>query len=428
MFKKYYIKHKLQKGMKLARTSDSDNIDRFHDNVVHAYKRAQQSEVPKLKREQETLRALVKTLSPADKNLYVATQRLANIKTELVRIESEFQEYMQTSAHTIFRYYEEKQQTSIGNNVANSGSVMAFFTRGVAKPENDTIDLLAVVAVPTCNDPSVTSGATKIPLTINKGAAEPLIDSLFDQNKRFYQKYWSRVGGHLAYAQDYTFNPNLCTACGTGELIPQDEDGTMQCNNEACGRYIVHIVDSQKSTHTEVQNEIYYTAYVRLNHFKEILSQFQAKQSTVIPPAIIARIRARLAKERLTAADICYTQMRHILTVIELSKYFEHIQHINAIFGVVPPKMDDELYDTLCMLFVEIQEPWARCCPPNRVNFFNYTYVLHQLLVLLDQRKYLPYLSMAADREMKDRVKQMEQDNVWKLVCKELDWLYCPVI
>ena len=433
--------------MKLARTSESDNIDRFHDNVVQAYKRAQQSDVPRLKREQASLRILVKTLPPSDKKHYVSAQRLRCIKTELSKIESDFQAYMQRSAHTIFRYYEEKQQTSVGNNVANSSSVMAFFTRGIVE---QTVDIGESIGVSGLSpEDSTISGEAKPQTIINTGEAkrgargdpkgsgasslgcgstEPLLDSLFDQNKRYYQKYWSSVGGHLAYAQDYTFNPNVCTGCGTGEMIPQDEEGTMQCNNDACGRYIVHIVDSQKSTHVEVQNEIYYTAYVRLNHFKEILSQFQAKQSTVIPTAVIDRVRARLAKERLVTADICYTQMRHILTVLELSKYFEHIQHINAIFGVVPPKMDDELYDTLCMLFVEIQEPWARCCPPNRVNFFNYTYVLHQLLVLLDQRKYLPYLSMAADREMKDRAKQMEQDNVWKLVCKELDWLYCPVI
>lgn len=387
--------------MKTGRTTSSDNIDKFHDSMVQKYNRAQQTDVPKLRQEQATLRSLVKTLSPSDKKLYAANQRLATIRTELARIESEFREYMQSSAHALFRYYEEKQQTSSGNNVANSSSVMAFFTRG--------LDLTS--------DP--TSGPTG-------GQELQTTRSQFDENKRFYQKYWTRVGGHLAHAQDYTFNPNLCTSCETGEMIPQDEEGTMQCNNDACGRYIIHIVDSQKSTHTEVQNEVYYTAYVRLNHFKEILSQFQAKQSTVIPPEIIARIRARMAKERMTVADINYTQMRHILTVLELSKYFEHIQHINAIFGVVPPKMDDELYNTLCMLFVEIQEPWARCCPPNRVNFFNYTYVLHQLLVLLDQRKYLPYLSMSADRELKDQAKRGEQEIVWRSVCAELDWLYCP--
>ena len=48
-------------------------------------------------------------------------------------------------------------------------------------------------------------------------------------------------------------------------------------------------------------------------------------------------------------------------------------------------------------------------CPPNRTNFFNYTYTLYQLCVLLDQTQYLPFIPM-----MKDREKQLEQDMIWK--------------
>ena len=85
--------------------------------------------------------------------------------------------------------------------------------------------------------------------------------------------------------------------------------------------------------------------------------------------------------------------------------------------------MSEELHETLCVLFIEIQKPWAIHCPANRTNFFNYTYTLYQLCVLLDQTQYLPYIPL-----MKDREKQLEQDQIWKKVCEELDWVYYPTV
>lgn len=105
------------------------------------------------------------------------------------------------------------------------------------------------------------------------------------------------------------------------------------------------------------------------------------------------------------------------------NKYFEHIQYINSILGIKPPVMDEELIETLCVLFIEIQQPWAIFCPLTRTNFFNYTYILCQLCVLLDQHQYLPFIPM-----MKDRIKQLEQDMIWKQVCEYLDWEYYPTV
>jgi hypothetical protein len=183
-------------------------------------------------------------------------------------------------------------------------------------------------------------------------------------------------------------------------------------------------VDSSKPNNKEPPSEVSYTAYIRLNHFKEILSQFQAKETTQIPEEVIEAIRARIKKERIQdLTTINYDKMREILRKLGLNKYFEHIQYINSIFGIKPPIMNEELHETLCVLFIEIQKPWAVHCPPNRTNFFNYTYTLYQLCVLLDQTQYLPYIPM-----MKDREKQFEQDMIWKKVCNDLDWEFFPSV
>ena len=54
------------------------------------------------------------------------------------------------------------------------------------------------------------------------------------------------------------------------------------------------------------------------------------------------------------------------------NKYYEHISYIKDKLGIRPPHMSSHLEDTLCNLFLEIQIPYAKYCPNNRVNFLNY--------------------------------------------------------
>ena len=237
--------------------------------------------------------------------------------------------------------------------------------------------------------------------------------------------YWKNVNNEIINQNDFVMSTDKCMFCNNGEMIPQEEDGIIICNNTSCGKYIVHIMDSSKPMNKEPPHEVSYTSYIRLNHFKEILSQFQAKETTQIPDEVIENIRNRIKKERITNLheELNYEKMREILRKLGYNKYFEHIQYINSMFGIRPPVMSEELHETLCVLFIEIQKPWAMHCPANRTNFFNYTYTLYQLCVLLEQTQYLPYIPL-----MKDREKQLEQDQIWKKVCNELEWQYFPTV
>jgi hypothetical protein len=286
----------------------------------------------------------------------------------------------------IFDYFEQKKDISSGNNKQNTNVLNQFF---------------------------------KIKTTGNSKTTQQYIAS-----RNIYQNYWRNVNNEITNIQDYFIQSDICESCGLGEMIPQDEEGILICNNTACGRFITYIVDSSKPTNKEPPNEVSYTAYIRLNHFKEILSQFQAKETTQIPEEVIEQIKMRIKKERINDySELNYDKMREILKKLGMNRYFEHIQYINSLFGIKPPIMNEELHETLCVLFIEIQKPWAVNCPPNRTNFFNYTYTLYQLCVLLDQTQYLPYIPM-----MKDREKQLEQDMIWKKVCMDLDWEFFPTV
>jgi hypothetical protein len=363
-------------------------IDEKHTQMLNEFYTVEIDTIPQLEETKTILKNQLRALdeNDIDQKMEIKDQ-IRDITEQLKKYKSMKNDYLLNNVPYIFNYFEEKKKISVGQS-GNKNILNSFFK---IKSENDVV-----------NNPK------------------------YQNSKNFYQNYWKNVNkDYIHIPGDQTFCFDVCQKCSTGELIPQDEEGIMICNNNRCGTYVQYIVDNEKPIYKEPPNEVTYNAYVRLNHFKEILSQFQAKETTQIPTHVIEAIRGRIKKERIQdmVTEINYEKMREILKKLGFNRYFEHIQYINSIFGIKPPVMSDELQDTLCILFIEIQEPWAIHCPIYRTNFFNCTYTLYQLCVLLNQTQYLPYIPM-----MKDREKQIEQDTVWKKVCDTLDWEFVPTV
>lgn len=353
--------------------------------------------IPALLNEKLALKARIATLKENQIDDYMdICDQIRVIQQRVRSLKQEKKKYLLDNSKYIFHYFEQKQQISSAD-------------QQVAKPSSAVINnFFKIKAIPDKEGSEVTNPAS----------------DKYAQSKKLYQKYWRNVNGEIGNIQDFIQSCDVCESCRKGEMIPQDEEGILICNNKECAKFVTYIVDNNKPTNKEPPNEVSYTAYIRLNHFKEILSQFQAKETTQIPEEVISAIRARIKKERIEdMSQITYDKMRDILRKLGLNKYFEHIQYINSLFGIKPPIMNEELHETLCVLFIEIQKPWAMHCPANRTNFFNYTYTLYQLCVLLDQTQYLPYIPL-----LKDLEKQRAQDQIWQLVCNTLGWLYIPSI
>ena len=363
-------------------------IDEKHSDMMNIFYVIENETIPKLLDEKQTIHSALKQTKMYSDEYHELKEKLEDIKAELKSLKRQKKDYLLQNSKYIFNYYEEKQKISSGENNIDSNTINMFFKIKGTTTESSDIN----------NDK-------------------------YKSSKQIYQQYWKNVDGDIIHLQEYVIDSDNCLLCNQGELIPLEEEGVLICNNVNCGKFMIHIVDNQKPLNKEMPNEVSYTAYIRLNHFKEILSQFQAKETTRIPDDVLDAVKNRIKKERKKMSEMNYTEMRNILSILGYNKYFEHIQYINSILGIKPPIMDEELIETLCVLFIEIQQPWAIYCPINRTNFFNYTYILCQLCVLLDQTQYLPFIPM-----MKDRIKQLEQDMIWKKVCDHLDWEYFPTV
>ena len=204
-------------------------------------------------------------------------------------------------------------------------------------------------------------------------------------------------------------------------MTPLEDEGVLICNS--CSRSIPYLIENEKPSYKEPPKEICFYAYKRINHFREILSQFQAKETTQIPEEIITNILKQIKKERISLSGFTDIRAKEILKKLGYNKYYEHIPFIKDKLGIKPPIMNPELELILCNLFIEIQAPYSRCCPDKRTNFLNYYYTIYKLCELLEQNQFLPYFPM-----LKDRDKRIEQDVIWKNICKEMDWEFIPTI
>ena len=369
-------------------------IDEKHTTLLEEFDKIEHETIPDLETERADLKERLKTSEAdnIDKKMDMK-DRIREINEQLNILRTKRKDYLLKNASYVFNYFEEKKKISVGE--ATNKNVLNSFFKVKMRDCSGNADIASVNS------------------------------SKYKNSRQFYQNYWKNVNNEICYSEDYHVPADVCLRCNRGEMISQDEEGILICNNNKCGAYVQYIVDNDKPTYKEPPNEVTYNAYVRLNHFKEILSQFQAKETTQIPADVIETIKRRIKKERIhdMVTEINYEKMREILKKLGFNRYFEHIQYINSILGIKPPVMSDELQDTLCVLFIEIQEPWAIHCPAYRTNFFNCTYTLYQLCVLLDQTQYLPFIPM-----MKDREKQLEQDMVWKKVCDTLDWEFVATV
>jgi len=240
-------------------------------------------------------------------------------------------------------------------------------------------------------------------------------------NNNIFSKYLSNIDNSCFNMDDFVQQSDICHYCFKGEMIPMDDEGVLICN--VCFRNIKYLIENDKPSYKEPPKEVCFYAYKKINHFKEILAQFQGKETTLIPIEVIDNLKNQIKKERINTQSLTYNDTKLLLKKLGYNKYYEHINFIKDKLGIKPPIISQELEDTLCNFFIEIQYPYAKHCPDYRVNFLHYYYVLYKLFELIGEIAYLKEIPL-----LKDREKLIEQDTIWSKICLELNWEFIPTI
>ena len=383
------FKPKATKKIKFNKKS-AITLDNKHKEFLNEFSKDDNDKIPKLKMERDDL---LNKINNVNEELTVEmkleiTDRIKEIKSEIVEIKLKKKEYFLDNSKHIFNYFENKKNIS-DNNLS-----------------------------------SVNTSTTKTKILNNFfkiKEAESTNNPNNQLNNNIVQKYLSNIDDSFLDVNLFVYQSDVCQYCHIGELIPLEDEGIVICNS--CSRSLAYLIENEKPSYKEPPKEVCFYAYKRINHFKEILAQFQGKETTQIPPDVIENIKLQVKKERIELAQITNNKTKEILKKLGYNKYYEHIQFIKDKLGIKPPIMSPELEETLCNLFMDLQAPYSKFCPDDRVNFLNYYYTAYKLCELLGEIQYLDHFPM-----LKDREKRIEQDNVWKKICGELDWEFIATI
>lgn len=207
-----------------------------------------------------------------------------------------------------------------------------------------------------------------------------------------------------------------CIECGSDMMFSQNE-AMLYCPE--CGMTEFILIDSDRPSYKDPPRESSYYAYKRINHFNELLAQFQAKGSFEIPQEVFDQISAELKKQRITDfKNLKYRQMREVLRKLKLNRQYDHISYIiSRLNGSIAPTMSRENEEKLRHMFKEIQPSFQKHCPKNRRNFLSYSYVLYKFCELLELDEFLASFPL-----LKNRDKLYQQSKVWEQICKDMGW------
>lgn len=378
---------KPKNSKKLINNVPTMTLDGKHKQLTAAFAHDFKVTLPLLQKEYNDIEGRLKTGKEtlSVENRLDLNDRLKELKKQICAIHKKETDYFLNNSKYIFDYFEHKK--SIAENTAsntNTKVLDSFFQK-----KNTDVN-------------------GYVPQTERNIASN-------------VQKYFNNVDANNLDLRNYVIQNEVCSNCLNGSMTPIEHEGILVC--DICNHVTPYLVDNEKPSYKEPPKEVCFYAYKRINHFREILAQFQAKETTQIPDEIIANIQLQIKKERIKLSQITNKRAKDILKKLGYNKYYEHIPFIKDKLGIKPPIMSAELEDTLCNLFMDIQAPYAKYCPDDRVNFLNYYYTVYKLCELLDQKQFLPYFPM-----LKDREKRIEQDEIWRNICDELDWEYIPTI
>ncbi len=227
-----------------------------------------------------------------------------------------------------------------------------------------------------------------------------------------YAKNMQGKGPAIKVMQD-----DICENCGDVMLLVQ-HSGIMSCRS--CGASCRYM--DTTSAAIGYGEDVEYTSfsYQRVNHFNEWLTYLQAKENTRVPEHVIHVVMNDLRTRNLTEPTI-----RHVgetLHRLKLRQFYKQQTQIwCTITGHPPPRLNVKQEEQFRLMFKAIQAPFEKCKPESRRNFFSYPYILFQFSRLLGYNELLKYFSL-----LKGAEKLHQQDLIWDLVCKELDWDFIP--
>ena len=183
-------------------------IDKKHDEMLKYFDDNEKIIIPQLQEKKNNLIKEIKSLSSNDIDKYMEIKdEIIEIKDNIKKLKREKKKYFVDNSMHIFKYFEDKKNISTGDNSQNMNVLNSFFK---IKSKNDS--------------------------------SSDVNNDKYQNSRHLYLNYWKNVNNEILNIKDFIVPSDICEFCSSGELIAQDEEGILICNNPNCGRFITNII------------------------------------------------------------------------------------------------------------------------------------------------------------------------------------------
>jgi len=399
------------KNSKDTKNVNQATLDKTHRNIMNAFSKEEEDLLEEIKKQEDFLndKESMNATALSNKERKNKKEELTSTHQKLNELKRKKNKYILDNYHIIFKYFNLKKQTEIETSVIKEKKT----EDGEQEP--------------------VSFGKQRIRDFFNKtrkqnaqkngfGGFSATASADGNSQQNIVSKYLSNVDENYVHdtAALASSVHNYCVYCKKGKLLISDDDGFLVCDH--CAASVTYIPENEKQSYKEPPKELGTFLYDRSNHFKEILAQFQAKETTYIADTVIEKCRLQIKKERLSNEQLTYYKMREILRNLGYdSKFYEHIPFIKNKLGVPPPVLSRELEMKLCKMFDETLVPFSKHQDESRCNYIHYYFAFYKMYELLGETKYAKDIPM-----LKEPGIFMSQDEIWKNICAELNWKFIP--
>lgn len=371
-------------GFQRSKQSDiiSGTLDSVHQNMINSL-RENQTNTEEIQKQCDEISQQIEELEKSMKLEDIL--KVSKLKEDLLFLQEKFNakdpvgDYYLKNADIMLKYYgnNEKSQVS-SNNPSDQNTFMKYLV-----------------------------------------ASSGTIETPTHSKKQMFEEYATRMKlntGNDCILEASSQFVEHCEKCNVSREENLSE-GILVC--PVCGSEEYMLVVSDFPSFRDPPKERNNYAYKKINHLNEILNQFQAKESTIIPDEVMSEVICEIRKRRIqNIAELTEKDMREILKKLNRSKYYEHATHIlSRLNGNPPPTITPEIEEKIRTMFQEIQAPFLLYCPDDRTNFLSYSYILYKFFELLELDEYKIYFPL-----LKSRDRLIAHDQIWLKICSYLKW------
>ena len=247
------FKPKANKKIKFTKKTKI-TLDNKHSEKMEEFKNIKKNVIPNDEKKIEELKNKFKSSKSIDEKLELKVQ-IKELKKKIKENKKKEKDYLLNNSKHIFNYFEKKKELSLGKSSVKKKVLHGFFDKNYNETKKEK--------------------------------------SQFNQSLNSYLK---NIDEKYIDIEKYKIKYDVCDKC-SGELIPIESQGIMVC--KSCSKQVKFLIEHEKPSYKEPPKEVCFYAYKRINHFREILAQFQAKETTQIPDKVLDDIKNQIKKKEL---------------------------------------------------------------------------------------------------------------------------------